>query len=65
MMSAIGAILVNSLSAVALLGLLVAVIDNRKRAQRLATDTAERSKVNESVLLNATRHWATLEQCEQ
>ena len=57
-MSAIGAILVNSLSAVALLGLLVAVIDDRKHAQRLATDTAEKSKVNESVLLNATRHWA-------
>jgi hypothetical protein len=35
-MSAIGAILVNSLSAVALLGLLVAVIDDRKRQQRIA-----------------------------
>ena len=35
-MSAIGAILVNALSAVALLGLLIAVIDDRKRAQLLA-----------------------------
>ena len=35
-MSAIGAILVNSLSAVALLGLLAAVIDDRKRQQRTA-----------------------------
>ena len=35
-MSAIGAILVNSLGAVALLGLLVAVIDDRKRQQRIA-----------------------------
>jgi hypothetical protein len=33
LMSAISAILVNSLSAVALLGLLVAVIDDRKRQQ--------------------------------
>ena len=35
-MSAIGAILVDSLSAAALLGLLVAVIDDRKRQQRIA-----------------------------
>ena len=35
-MSAIGAILVNSLSAVALLGLLVAIIDDRRRQQRVA-----------------------------
>jgi len=33
---AIGTILVNSLSVVALLGLLIAVIDDRKRQQRIA-----------------------------
>jgi hypothetical protein len=35
-MRAIGAILVVTLSAVALLGLLVAVINDRKRQQRIA-----------------------------
>jgi hypothetical protein len=35
-MSAIGAILVNSLSAVALSGSLVAVIDDHKRPRRIA-----------------------------